>query len=134
MYTFLIEKRKTKRFTLDIALVLIALFWISRGKYLISLLLILVALIGFYINRKKIVIVSDAGIRYPYFIDRIIDWSEVGNIILRDDILTIDLKNNKLLQSNVSSDQSNLDEKKFNEFCARQIKFFGESALFSNKT
>lgn len=133
MYTFLIEKRKTNRFTLDIALLLIALFWISRGKYLIALLLILVALIGFYINRKKIVSVSDAGIRYPYFIDKNIGWSEVGNIILRDDILTIDLKNNKLLQSAVVNVGASIDEATFNNYCMQQMGRSPQQSLLNEK-
>ena len=117
MYKFLIEKRRTNRLTLDIALILISLFWISRGKFLIALLLIIVALTGFYINRKKIVTVSESGIRYPYFIEKNIIWSEVENVMLRDDILTIDLKNNKLLQSRILPGPVPTDENEFNNFC-----------------
>ena len=131
MYQFLIEKRKTNRLTLDIALICISLFWISRGKYLIALLLIVVALAGFYINRKKIVTVSDEGIRYPYFIDKIIDWSEVGNIILKDDVLTIDLKNNTLLQSTVMAMDGTLNESAFNEYCSGQLKKSDQGKLLN---
>ena len=97
MYTLTLEKRKKSFRTLDIALLFIALFWIARGKFFFASLLIIVAMVGFYINRKRIVVVSEANISYPYFIDKKIDWKEVSNIILKDDIITIDLKNNKLL-------------------------------------
>lgn len=121
MYTFLIEKRRTNRLTLDIALILISLFWISRGKFLIAFLLIIVALIGFYIGRKKIVKVSDEGIRYPYFIDKTINWAEIENVMLRDDVLTIDLKDNKLLQSTTLPGTVAIDEDEFNRFCKRLL-------------
>ena len=117
MYTLLLEKRKRKRLTLDTALILIALFWISRGKYFIALLLVIVAAIGFYINRKKIVVVSKDYIRYPFFIEKEIQWEEVANVLLKDDILTIDLKNNKLLQSSILPGEENIDENEFNTFC-----------------
>lgn len=131
MYTILIEKRRTKRLPLDIALVFISLFWISRGKYLISFLLIIVAGVGFYLNRKKMVIISDEGIRYPYFIDKNIGWSEVVNVVLRDDVLTIDLKNNKLLQSTVEAAGGLIDEKMFNDYCMRQLKIFRQQSLLN---
>ncbi len=134
MYTLLLEKRKTKRVTLDIALILIALFWISRGRYLISLLLLSVAGIGFYIHRTKQVIVSEAGVRYPYFIDKLIGWSEVSNILLKDDILTIDLKDNSLLQSAVSFKDGGIDADEFNDYCKHQLQVASAQPLLKEKS
>lgn len=133
MYKFLIEKRRTNRLTLDIALILISLFWISRGKYFISLLLIIVALIGFYINRKKIVIVSDEGIRYPYFLDKTINWPDIENVMLRDDILTIDLKNNKLLQSTITDVDGTIEEYAFNDYCSKHLGKNRDQNLLNEK-
>ena len=132
MYTLTLEKRKKSFRTLDIALLFIALFWIARGKFSFALLLIIVAMVGFYINRKRIVVVSEANINYPYFIDKKIDWKEVSNIILKDDILTIDLKNNKLLQAKISLAGVNPDEKEFNTFCAKQLKIYKDTILFND--
>lgn len=129
MYKLLLEKRKTKRLTLDIALILIALFWISRGKYLISFLLIIVAVVGFYLHRNKRALISEEGIRYPYFIDKWIDWYEVDNILLKDGILTIDLKNNSLLQSAISTVDGPVNENEFNEYCRLQMKAASEQRL-----
>lgn len=134
MYKFLLEKRRTNRLTLDLALILISLFWISRGKYFIALLLILVAGVGFYINRKKIVSISDGGILYPYFIDKNIPWSDVENVMLRDDVLTIDLTNNKLLQSTITSLDSSISETAFNDYCIKQISANRDQSLLNEKS
>lgn len=133
MYTLTLEKKKKSVRTLDIALLFIALFWISRGKFFFAFLLILIALVGFYINRKKIVVASESNIVYPYFIDKKIYWNEINNIILKDDILTIDLKNNKLLQATLSPANVNPDEKDFNAFCAKQLGIYKEP-IFLPKT
>ena len=43
-------------------------------------------------------------------------WSEFNNIILKDNLLTLDFKNNKLLQLSIS--ESTVDEYSFNTFCS----------------
>lgn len=101
---------------------------------MIALLLIIVALIGFYINRKKVVTISDDGIRYPFFIDKSISWTEIENIRLRDDILTIDLKNNQLFQSPVITGGPHQDEKAFNDYCLKRMKADAGEELLKEKT
>ena len=46
------------------------------------------------------------------------DWQSFGNIILKDKLLTLDFKNNKVLQLEIESD-TNADEKQFNDYCNR---------------
>ena len=46
-------------------------------------------------------------------------WSEFNNIILKDNLLTFDFKNNKLLQ--LSINESTVDEYSFNTFCSSFI-------------
>ena len=48
---------------------------------------------------------------------RTIEWKELNNVILKDGILTIDLKNNKVFQNEIMSPTSEMD---FNEFCDAQ--------------
>ncbi len=47
------------------------------------------------------------------------EWSGFNNIILKDNLLTLDFKNNKLLQLNIT--ENNVDENSFNTFCSRLI-------------
>jgi hypothetical protein len=50
------------------------------------------------------------------------NWNQVNNVIIKDGILTIDLKNNKLMQKDVDADISEADEQDFNDFCREQLK------------
>ncbi len=44
-------------------------------------------------------------------------WAEISNVVLKDGILTLDLKNNKLIQKPIESHTSAKEEQEFNEFC-----------------
>lgn len=48
-------------------------------------------------------------------------WQEIGNVVLKDGILTIDLKNNKLIQKEIESSSSAKEEAEFNEFCRNRL-------------
>ena len=48
-------------------------------------------------------------------------WNEFNNIILKDDMLTLDFKNNKLLQLDVVQSDKEVDEESFNNFCSKFI-------------
>ena len=49
-------------------------------------------------------------------------WDQVANVVLKEGILTIDLKNNKLIQKEIDADISEADEQDFNDFCRHQLK------------
>lgn len=48
-------------------------------------------------------------------------WQDVTNVVLKDGILTIDLKNNKLIQKEIESSGSAAEEAEFNEFCRGRL-------------
>lgn len=64
---------------------------------------------------------SEEEIKYIPFFPKRISWTEVSNVILKDDMLTIDLKNNKIIQQQVDERSSSINEKEFNDFCSRQL-------------
>ena len=47
---------------------------------------------------------------------------DLNNVILKDDLLTLDFKNNRLLQLLVTSTETDINEKEFNEFCKVKLK------------
>lgn len=49
-------------------------------------------------------------------------WNDVTNVVLRFGMLTIDLKNNKIIQGEVNDDVPLQVEIEFNEFCKKQLK------------
>jgi len=55
------------------------------------------------------------------FPKRTIPWSEVANAIIKDGMLTVDFRNNKIIQKEIAEDVEESVEKEFNAFCQEQI-------------
>ncbi len=52
------------------------------------------------------------------------DWTAFNNVILRDGLLTLDFKNNRLMQKEVADDdeEDDADEEEFNAWCQSQLR------------
>lgn len=50
------------------------------------------------------------------------NWSDLNNAIIKDGIITVDFKTNKLIQKEIQSGSTLQDEKDFNEFCQNRLK------------
>ena len=102
-------------------------FW-SKGSSLVSFShgILAGAIILFWIYFKKResgekIIISDVNIILPGLTGaRVIEWIELTNVIKKYDILTIDFKNNKLLQVQVT-DTDDINEDEFNLFCRERL-------------
>jgi hypothetical protein len=49
-------------------------------------------------------------------------WSEFTNVVLKDGLITIDFKNNKLIQKEIDSQVAPQLEQDFNTFCKSRIQ------------
>ncbi|HMI61912.1 MAG TPA: hypothetical protein VK518_13420 [Puia sp.] len=69
--------------------------------------------IGFDLDR----IVINSLIRRRYA------WTDLSNVVLKDGLLTLDFKNNKLLQKEVvdDEDEDDADEEEFNMYCRQRL-------------
>ena len=127
-FAFNFYTKRLSPFRTGISFIVIAIFWILVGKYLLAAFILLFAIAGFFTSRKFNVIFSADKILYPSFPVKTFLWDEVSNVILKDNVLTIDLKNNKLIQSvieKVSADE--IDENDFNKFCREQMNLTAKS-------
>jgi hypothetical protein len=52
------------------------------------------------------------------------EWTAFNNIVLKDGLLTLDFKNNRLLQKEVMDDEEedDADEAEFNDYCQSRLK------------
>lgn len=48
-------------------------------------------------------------------------WSDFNNILLKDEILTLDFKNNRLIQKETFDDDGDADEDEFNAYCSSRL-------------
>jgi len=98
-----------------------AIVWYNEGFWWLTIMLFLFILLDFIAHKKLVVDITDKKIIVPYVLERTIDWSEVNNVILKDGLLTIDFRNNKLFQQLVLNSDDDINEKEFNDFCERQL-------------
>jgi hypothetical protein len=62
---------------------------------------------------------SKDAVTFNTFPSKHYNWQQLKNVILKDNILTLDFKNNKIFQKETESDVSAETEKEFNEFCGQ---------------
>lgn len=67
--------------------------------------------IGFADNK----IVINTVIRRSYY------WTDFTNIVLKDNLLTMDFKNNRLFQRETIDEEGDADEDEFNQYCQVQL-------------
>ncbi|MCX6319923.1 MAG: hypothetical protein NTW29_21770 [Bacteroidetes bacterium] len=99
-----------------------ALYWLLLGYWWVGSLTIVLAALYLIAQQKPEVTVTEEHIRYPAFPPARFSWTQLNNIILKDGLLTIDLKNNRLIQQTVDEKISSVNEPIFNEFCQQQLQ------------
>ena len=97
------------------------IYWLYIGYWWVSLILVVLALL-YYIARQTLQVDIDTeGIHYPSFPERTFTWKELNNTILKNGLLTIDFRNNKLIQQLIDEKETNINEQEFNDFCNKQL-------------
>ena len=54
-----------------------------------------------------------------------ISWSELNNVIIKDDLLTMDFNNNKIFQrytDDEEDDEYEVESEEFNDYCRLRVK------------
>jgi hypothetical protein len=94
--------------------------WITWELYWAAAILVLFYLLYLAAIRKFDVNFSEKHISYPSFPRKEIPWNELNNVIMKDGILTLDFKTNKVIQA--ETEDNTVNEKEFNEFCKKHLK------------
>jgi hypothetical protein len=119
---YLLNKKHLKTPYTEIIFFINAVLWLLWANYIVAGLMIVFSLLSFYANKKIQISFTDDEIIYPSFPVKKYAWDEVENVIWKDDILTIDLKNNKLLQFNIDKAfAAGFDAVGFNAFAAQKV-------------
>jgi len=126
VYTFFtvmewISKKPLPDFWHRSIFVVCSFVWTKEGLWWIGIMLLLFILLDFIAHKKLVVDITDKRINVPYILQKTFDWNEVNNVILKDGLLTIDFKNNKLFQQLILNSDEDINEKEFNEFCRQQL-------------
>lgn len=96
------------------ALVLTNYYWLAAANTTLAIL--------YWLSTQKLwVKVGNTGIEYPSFPKSFFEWSTLSQVVLKDGLLTIDKKDNTLIQQPLN-DLSDIDEAEFNSYCQSQLQ------------
>jgi len=118
LFRFISKRETVENDCLNLSFSVAIIAWIILQFYWAAVIIFILFLFEDISRRKLTVLVFEDRIVYPSFPKRIIEWKELNNMILKDGLLTIDLKSDKLFQNEILSPTSEID---FNEFCEVQI-------------
>jgi hypothetical protein len=86
------------------------------------LLLIIIAVMQLLVKKQYEIIVNVQSIEIKAQPPKSIDWQALQNLVIKDELLTIDYKNNKIFQAEIIPALSNIgSEADFNDFCRLQL-------------
>ena len=116
---YLFHKLKVKKMVL-LAAAAVMLF-ISTHSVAFALVLLLVAITSSLLDKKPFIIVDESGVSIQRALGiKNYPWDQFNNIILKDNLLTLDFKNNQLLQLEPGG-TATINEQSFNEFCRKYL-------------
>ena len=90
-------------------------FWWAAAAMTLILILYLFAI------QVPVVRISADGVKLSIFGKRFLNWKQLNNLVMKDGLVTIDLKNNKLIQQYLDESSMPVNEKEFNDFCKKQL-------------
>jgi hypothetical protein len=96
-------------------LVIFKNYWFGFG-------IILIGIFEFWSTKKLKVFFFAEKIQLDFSIKKNIDWQQLNNVILKDRLLTIDFKNDRLIQTEIAEESYAIDEATFNQFCRQQLQ------------
>jgi hypothetical protein len=83
----------------------------------------LLAFVERYVKFPDEIGFSAEGVVRNTFPRKTYQWYEIDNVVLRDNLFTLDLRNNRVIQKELDIAVDKKTEQEFNEFCTRQLHF-----------
>jgi hypothetical protein len=116
-------KKKRTRFQIGYTefLFLCLIGWATNHEYVFAAITGVLYLLSAFVMREPLVRFSSDSIIYPSISSKRIQWNDLNNALLKDGLLTLDFKNNRIIQQMIDEKRTTVDEKQFNEFCWRAM-------------
>jgi hypothetical protein len=117
------QKKKGKTIYYSSALFIAAIAWVTM-PYL-NWLFLPFALMGLFERQAKMPLevgFTDSQIVINTLLRRKYTWSDFNNVILKNDLLTLDFKTNRLLQRETIDEEGDAEEDEFNIYCREQLR------------
>jgi len=120
---FLVKTKQHKESPyLSAGLFIAFITWMQIGNVWATVLVVLLFLLYQVAKQQVAVQFYNDHISYTTFPRKMIAWNELNQVILKDGLLTVDFRNNKLIQSEITNSGWDVNEKEFNEFCRERMQ------------
>ena len=106
----------------------IGFLWAVAGAYFlltwwITLLIAAISILQLFIKNQYEISVNEKFVFIKTFPQKNVEWQSLQNLVIKDDLLTIDYNNNKIFQAEINPMLSNIgNETEFNDFCRLQLQ------------
>jgi hypothetical protein len=120
----LMKKKKNGQAYFRLGLLIAAAGWIigPQRNIWMAILYAIAGIIEKQVKFPQEIGFTADGITFNTLPKRNLDWNQVKNIVIKDGLLTIDQKNNKLYQKEIEGYVTADIENEFNEYCLRHMK------------
>ena len=115
------DRIKNGNTAFTVCFIIVLLTWLIIGFYPAAGINLLLFFFQDSTHRRFLIQVGRDNIIFPSFPKKIIQWNQLNNVVLKDDLLTIDFKNNRIIQQLVDKTEDPVNEKEFNDFCSQRL-------------
>jgi hypothetical protein len=117
------KKNRRSFFVNEFTFFILAGCWIALQNYLVAFCAVVLAIL-YHLSLQKIQILFTAEVvKKINFPQKEFSWEVFTNVMMKDNILTMDFKNNKLIQVET---ENAVDENQFNEFSKSSLRKFSD--------
>lgn len=123
VYTFFSSQQKNGVAYYRLALFAAAIGWFAEpiSNYWMAGLFVIAALLERQVKFPQEIGVDERGITFNTLPQKEYAWKDINNLLLKEGILTVDYKNNKLFQHEIESDVNPALEREFNQYCQAKL-------------
>jgi hypothetical protein len=124
LFVFLLQryfKNSKYEFGLHPYFFFIMLFWANLELYWLAAAMFIFDMLHTMATRKLTIGVSTTDISWPSAFPKKVQWAALNNILLKDNLLTVDFKNDKIVQQYIDETTIAVNEAEFNDFCRQQL-------------
>ncbi len=97
--------------------ILVCVAWLAIGYWFIGIAQLLLTVFAKYVTEQKQVIFNTNSVVTKTMFGKTHQWNDLQNVVLKDGLLTIDFRNNQLLQVLIDPAINTNEELEFNHFC-----------------
>jgi hypothetical protein len=101
--------------------IIAAALWVGNGQYIAAAVMAPLALLYYFADKDFTFRFTNEHITISTFPPRKYVWTDLQNVILKDGILTIDQKNNRIFQMDLSEEKLPFEEGELTGFCGERL-------------